>query len=387
MTLQLTAGDLVDNLTPLIPVFAGRDRFQTKVRLDTTDGALRLRGASAPTNHWWEADRAVEAVKGEVGDILVDFRPLIGLASLADSPSDSVTLDYDGERLTALTPSFRVRLPAITPAQRMNDFAGSPAYILPKWDESGLRVWDAPALRGPLKFAAGSASTDDCRPILTTICVHPSEDGKKVTVAATDSYRLSVLDVNGNPPPTDDGLLLGAHLAKVLPDGPSTINVYRQLDSTWIEWKDKGTTWRSYVMDRADQFPNYRGLLPKGQAPVRATLARDQTMALLNRLNKIAKLSGMSAWNSSVPMVLDIQPGGIDVSIGADGRVDGVEFFQHMACDTVGELKVAFNPIYFSSGVKAIEHPVLSLSAWDAQKPAVMSSEGFTYLVMPIRVR
>ena len=54
-----------------------------------------------------------------------------------------------------------------------------------------------------------------------------------------------------------------------------------------------------------------------------------------------------------------------------------------------GEMVIAFNPDYLADGIEAVTGDEVSIETLDGLKPAVVrsvESEGYLYLIMPVRV-
>src|SRR4029453_7635215 len=127
------------------------------------------------------------SVGGEItgdGAVVVPGRLLADLTRLL--PEASVTLAFDeGDGVLEVTSG--------TYASKVNVFSAEDFPRLPSLDVP-LHTIDAPALLGTIDKGARAASRDESRPVLTGILVR--FEGDKLTMAATDSYRLSVKETS-----------------------------------------------------------------------------------------------------------------------------------------------------------------------------------------------
>src|SRR5512134_1744934 len=123
------------------------------------------------------------SVGGDVagdGAVVVPGRLLADLVRLL--PEDSVSLSFDGSNGVLEVSSGRY-------ASKVNVFSAEDFPRLPAVDIE-LHSIAAPALLGTIEKVARAASRDESRPVLTGILVRFDSD--RLTMAATDSYRLSV---------------------------------------------------------------------------------------------------------------------------------------------------------------------------------------------------
>ena len=378
MTIQITAGELVDTLTPLRHAVNLRGHATGDlIEVGASGGVLSLTAASFKSNNYGlKAHKVTEVKKAELPTVLVPFKPLIGMASLSDGPDDKLEIDLQDSRLTVTSPSFRMRLNTEPVNSSLTSMR--PTFVRP---EEAVKWSGAPGMKAAAAFVSKAASSDDGRPILNGVYVHAGEE-KGVALAGTDSYRLSVMELEGDAPPSD--LLVPARYSTLLPSEESTIMV-NPLDH-WMTWVADGIDWSAHLIH--GEFPNYRSLLPQhNDSDVKVVVDRDRIKKVLDRVSKFSKMAQLGI---NTPVVLEIDPSGISFSIGRSGSRHESEFFEYMNCTTncikTRDIKVAFNPDYLLQGIRAISHPVLNFTIRDDRKPALIHSEGFRHIVMPVRV-
>lgn len=373
MTVQVSAADLSATLTKLRPAFHGSASTTGShlVRLVGAKGklALQVAGYHARAGHRWLSASTLLPVKGDGTKLvaIVPFASLADLAALAEDPKSMISLSLEDDVLLVSVGQTRVSLRCTSPD---GTIAMSPSFPAPE-------TWNAPALGGAAKYVAPAASHDEARPILTGVFVHEVEPGS-LTMAATDSYRLGMVNLKGEAPPGRDGkILIPWGVATLLPDEPTVLQVHGDVA---LSWDADDVHWSASLV--TGEFPNYRGLVPKS-FPNHVRLPRDPLMRLLKRVSVFQRI----AKQNHSPVVLKVDPSGVGFSMNIQ---DFGTYEDYLACEVPGlggdEFKVAFNTEYLMAGVRSTVTPVLDLKMVDAQKPAVLGSEVFTYLLMPVRI-
>lgn len=254
-------------------------------------------------------------------------------------------------------------------------------------DAQGVQVQvDAGRLAIALSQVVKSASTDESRQVLTGVLWEISSGA--LTLAATDSYRLAVcnVDVSGGPSEQRKVILPAralAELVRALQAGGGTVvaSVRENLIAFAVgSGGEEGT-----ALDEATigsrfiegEFPNYRQLIPEGYAN---KLVVDRV-----ELQEVVKRVGLLAQNS-MPIKLQLGPE-LEISAQTPDVGEGQEIID---ADYTGDpLVIAFNPQFLLDGGVAIQRQRIELQAGDGLKPAILRGEddtSFTYLLMPVRL-
>jgi len=207
-----------------------------------------------------------------------------------------------------------------------------------------------------------------------------------LTLVATDSYRLAVkhLQVSGGPAETRNVVLparaLG-ELNRALQGGAGTMRAILK-DNLLIfslHGAGDGSGGELVVATRfiEGEFPKYRQLLPEGYSNV-LTVSRDDLLEVVKRVGLLAQ--------NNMPVKLRL---GSELEVSAH-TPDVGEGQEVLDADYQGEpLVIAFNPQFLYDGGSAIPAGQLVLQAGDGLKPAILKGEGdegFTYLLMPVRL-
>jgi DNA polymerase-3 subunit beta len=253
-------------------------------------------------------------------------------------------------------------------------------------DEDYPRLPDMPTTAGTISssvFAravaqvAVAAGKDDTLPMLTGVRMEIS--GDRVTLAATDRYRLAVRELTwspANPGAADAQVLVPA---RTLADaarsltGDSEITIALSTTGSGegiIGFSGTGRRTTTRLLDA--QFPPYRTLLPTefsvtAEAPVGVLTEAVKRVALVaDRGN---------------PVRLDFAEGGLTLSAGGDDEGKAEE---NLEVDYDGEpiaIEAPTARLLFTTPTKpAVIRPAAGPSATTGEAPE------YTYLIMPVRL-
>jgi DNA polymerase-3 subunit beta len=220
-----------------------------------------------------------------------------------------------------------------------------------------------------------AASRDEARPVLTGVLVE-SEAGK-VTLAATDSYRLAIREIAWKgPKPSLRRVVPARALSEAARAAENEDEVVLSLGETQVSVIGKERRLTTRLIE--GEFPNWRQLLPEDQ-PNRLSVDREAFGEAVRRVGILAQ--------QGTPVRLELGPSGVRLTAGTqdvgeaadlvDGKYEGEP------------LVIAFNPTYLSDGLSVMEGSEVVLTCRDGLKPAVLrspDSASFLYLLMPVRV-
>ena len=270
---------------------------------------------------------------------------------------------------------------------------------------------DGAALAAAIGQVTPAASRDDTLPMLTAVNIEL--DGKTMTLAATDRYRLAVRDLDWSPAPGpgDQGriaLLVPARTlsdaARMMSHGTEVRVVLRHGgDGTGAASRDGGGAAAAEAMigfetgERrlttrllAGEFVRYRSRFPE-EFGCTADLPADAFAEAVRRVALVAE--------RGTPVQLTFGPGRVTIAGATQGQAKAKESVP--ADFSGGEPSIAFSPQYLLDGVVAAtvaqpgeaapEAARIRLRFTSATKPAVItpvSAVGgeFRYLVVPQRL-
>lgn len=234
--------------------------------------------------------------------------------------------------------------------------------------------------------AVTAAGRDDMLPVLTGVRIEI--EGDRMSLLATDRFRLSHRELTWRPASTDASLAALVP-AKVLSDtaktlsGDVTISISAAGGDGIIGFEGSGSDGRRRTTTRLldGDFPKVRSLFPSEHLTV-ATVNKSELIDTVKRVALVAER------NTSVQMkfsdgeiVLDSQSG------------DEAQATEAVAADINGdEIVTGFNPAYLLDGLSAINGEKIDMAFTQANKPVVISAtdggedSAFRYLLMPRRL-
>ncbi|KAA9380144.1 DNA polymerase III subunit beta [Microbispora cellulosiformans] len=247
---------------------------------------------------------------------------------------------------------------------------------------------DAAAFAEAAAQAVVAAGKDDTLPMLTG--VHATIDGERVTLAATDRYRLAVRELTWQPPSPGfratfmiPARTLGA-AAKTfgsagLVELAAPADGDEQADLLALSGGDRRVTTR--LLD--PEFPNYRDLIPSEFSGF-----ADVDVAPLTEAVKRVTLVA----DRKTPVRLTLSGGQVTVEAGARDDALGTEKLP--AAWDGPDFEIRFNAAYLLDGLGAMGAARARLNLTTPKQPAVLVPLGedgepdtaYLYLIMPVAV-
>ncbi|MDX6205397.1 MAG: polymerase subunit beta [Frankiales bacterium] len=356
---------------PPVPVLAG-----LLLEVDT-DGGQTL--ALSSFDYEVSAAVSVEIAASEGGRTLVSGRLLAEITrSLPAQPVDIMT---EGARMVVTCGTARFTLPTL-PVDDYPSLPDMPAA-------SGLIGSDAFATA--VAQVAVAAGRDDTLPVLTGVRVEI--DGDRLTLAATDRYRLAVRELTWQP--GTDGLSATALVpAKTLADTAKSLASGAEITIAlatggsgegMVGFEGAGRRTTTRLLE--GEFPKYRSLFPAAHAAV-AELPTAVFVEAVRRVSLVAPR------NSSVRLGFSADGLVLEAGGGEDAQAS-----EGLDCSYEGEpMTIAFNPAYLLDGLGAIDSDTAVVSFTTPSKPAVLTgkrsgddggaagSGDYSYLLMPVRL-
>jgi DNA polymerase-3 subunit beta len=328
------------------------------VRLSAGQSGLEL----AATDMELSLRSAVSAIVSGEGAVVVPGKLLSDLARLL--PPGEVVLEAHGGALTVTSGAY---------TSRLHTYAAEDFPRLPT-SELTLTPLDAPTLLETIDRVSRSASRDESRPVLTGILVR--FEGASLTMAATDSYRLSMKETSlPQPGPDLEAIIPARALTELqrIATGAETVelgvlenHVVFHVDDVWLTTR------------RIDgQFPNVKQLVPD-TFEIQLTLPRAELLDVVRRAGVMAQ--------RNAPLRLRFAEGELTVSAQSQ---DVGETRETMPAPYTGEpLEIGFNADFLREGLESVPSDEISLKLINPLRPGLITAEGdaFWYLIMPIRL-
>lgn len=348
---------------PPVPVLAG-------VRLEAGEGTVTLSSFDYEVSARSEVAAEVDAP----GVALVSGRLLADISKAL--PAKPVDVELDGTKVVLTCGASRFTLLTMP----VEDY---PA--LPQMPELSGRI-DAGALAEAVAQVTTAASRDETLPLLTG--VRMEIEGEKVTLLATDRYRLALRELTwhpGSPSISSVALVRARTLSDVAKSMTSAGDVDVALASegpaALIGFEAGGRRTTSLLVE--GDYPPVRRLFPESTT----THAVTSTAALVEAARRVSLVA-----ERNTPIRLSFDEGQVVLEAG---QGDDAQASEALEATLTGEpISTAFNPHYLLDGLGALTTPFVRMSFTHASKPAVLTGQGslegedelsFRYLLMPIR--
>jgi DNA polymerase-3 subunit beta len=366
MKISVSKEALLSQLGIVARAASTRSAVQTLagVMLHVDDAGLELRA----TDMEMALRARLEAQVERPGTVVLPARLLVEVAR--SLPVDHVDLEHrtseDDVQVSAGGARFHLRV--LPP----DDFPRLPE----PGSESGVRL-PAQAFIDTVERVARSASRDETRPHLTGVLV--SASASDLRMVATDSYRLSVKETTlESPVAADLEVNVPARalqeLGRVAGAGGGDIEVWHH--ESQVVFRVDGVALSSRLVE--GRFPNYRQLLPETYEH-ELRVNRGELLEVVRRIGLMAQ--------KNAPLKLAFSEGSLEVSAQTPdvGRAS-----ESLPVPFKGEpLEIGFNPDFLRDGLESADGDDLVLKLISALRPGLIESgngDGFTYLVMPIRL-
>jgi len=327
----------------------------------------------------------LEVTAGAPGQALVSGRLLADITRAL--PPHPVDVTVDGSRLSIACGSAKFTLPMMP----VDDYPKLPTMPTTAGTVVGADFATAVA---QVAIAAGR---DDTLPMLTGVRLEI--DGDKLTLAATDRYRLAVRELTWSP---NDPAAAAAQVlvpARTLADAAKSL---AQSDTLTIALSAggagegiigfSGTTGgragRATTRLLDATFPPYRSLLPSEWA----SSAEIGVPGLVEAVKRVALVTDRNA-----PVRMEFADGSVALTAGGDdeGRAE-----EQLEVSFDGDpITTAFNPQFLLDGLGALTSGTARMLFTSSTKPVVLRpAEGgtaddgtggaaeYTYLIMPVRL-
>jgi DNA polymerase-3 subunit beta len=260
-----------------------------------------------------------------------------------------------------------------------NDFP-----VIPGAQDEPAASIQASLLKEMIEQVGFAAASDDTRPALAG--VQATFSGDKLTLAATDGFRLAVRTGDLSSAASGDfGILIPARalseLSKILPDGEEPADILVTPNRNQVLFRAKDLEVVSRLIEGT--FPNVRQIIP--------TKFSTKVVVGTGELLKATKIASFFSRDNSHVITVEILPGGeagmgsLTVSgaaaeLGEDrGEIDAVV--------NGGAAKMQFNSRYVSDVLGAVQSSQVGLEITGPRSAAVfkpIDSVEYTHVVMPM---
>jgi len=349
---------------PPVPVLAG-----VRLEADTT-GTVQL----SSFDYEVSARSQIPADVSEAGSVLVSGRLLAEISrALPDKPVDVV---LEGTKVVVTCGASRFTLLTMP----VEDYPNLP--VMPPT----TGTVDGDELTHAVAQVSVAASRDDTLPLLTGVRVEI--EGEKVTLLATDRYRLALRELTWKPASPDISTVALVR-ARTLTDaakslgsaGSVTVALSTGTGVDMIGFEAAGRQTTSLLVD--GDYPAVRRLFPD-ETPIHAIVG---THALADAAKRVALVA-----ERNTPIRLSFSEGQVVLDAG---QGDDAQASEALEATLVGDdISVAFNPQFLLDGLGALSTTFVRLSFTHPNKPVEFTGQEsldgednpeYRYLLVPIR--
>ena len=369
---------------PPVPVLAG-------LLLEVTDSPPGL--ALSSFDYEVSANAQIDVSAAEAGRALVSGRLLAEISR--SLPAQPVDVSVEGTRVVVSCGTARFTMPTLP----VDDY---PA--LPEMPNTAGTI-GADVFAAAVSQVAIAAGRDDTLPVLTGVRIEIEDD--RVTLAATDRYRLAVRELRWQPEraglsivalvpartlaDTAKALVGGAQVTVSLSTGGSGEGLIgfsgrgAALQSGQRQTGQRRTTTR--LLD--GEYVKYRSLLPDDSS-AHALIETASFVEAVKRVSLVAP--------RNTPVRLTFTDDQVTLEAGTTDDAQALESLDAKFASRDGsteEFSIAFNPTYLLDGLGAVEGETTRIDFTSPTKPAVLrgskeadasSGDDYRYLLMPVRL-
>ncbi len=224
-----------------------------------------------------------------------------------------------------------------------------------------------------------AAANDESRPEISGLFLQA--EGKILTLAATDSYRLAVrhVQLTGATPSPVSAILpsrTAQELLRLLPKTEAEVKI--DIGDNHVRCTLPDAELVSRVID--GQYPDFKQIIPRDWQ-TKITVPREELAANIRAASLFCK-PGIN----DVTLAIDPEKG--NISLAAANTQLGEHRAEVQATIEGKPLEIVFNHRYLTDGVTSLVGDEISIELTNPLAPAVMKSEkepSAIYLIMPIR--
>jgi DNA polymerase-3 subunit beta len=258
--------------------------------------------------------------------------------------------------------------------------------VIPEPDQENRLRLEPAVLKRIISQVAFAAAADDSRPMLTG--VQTNFDGNRVTMAATDGFRLSVRSAHiaGYVEKPFQVIIPARALnevARILSDDMEAVYVSMPSGRNQIIFDMDNVMLVSQLID--GKFPDYAPIIPKRHTT--------RTVMETAAFSKACRTADIFARESSNTARVSVDPGdGLSpgfATIAATSKETGDNVAQVDATVEGMPIEIAFNVKFMADALGVIDTPQVALETTNAAEPGVLRPIGdndFVHIIMPMNL-
>jgi len=345
----------------------------THVLLATDNGRLKI----AATNLELGVTCWIGGKVETEGAVTLPARTFSDLVSLL--PQDTVNLELNVRTQTVRVQSGRTDA-------NIKGIDAQEFPIIPTFNSTAAAFIDPAVLKKMINQVVFCAATDESRPTLTGVLT--KLDGKTITMAATDGFRLSVRKAELKEPVAEAKTFLipgkaVAEVARVMGEQEEPVAISITPSNGQVLFHMSNVDVVAQLIDQ--KFPDYEHIIPR----------KHETRSVMNSadLLKACRQAGIFARDSLDTMRLaikpgeELEPGRVTVTARADETGDNLSEVEAMV--NGGGVEIGFNVKYLIDVLSVVDTPQIALETTQPRSPGVVRMVGddnFLHVIMPMHL-
>ena len=345
----------------------------THVLLATDNGRLKI----AATNLELGVTCWIGGKVETEGAVTLPSRTFADLVALL--PQDTVNLELNVRTQTVRVQSGRTDA-------NIKGIDAQEFPIIPTFNSTAAAFIDPAVLKKMINQVVFSAATDESRPTLTGVLT--KLDGKTITMAATDGFRLSVRKAELKESVAEARTFLIpakalAEVARVMGEQEEPVAISLTPTNGQVLFHMNNVDVVAQLIDQ--KFPDYEHIIPR----------KHETRSVMNSadLLKACRQAGIFARDSLDTMRLaikpgeELEPGKVTVTARADETGDNLSEVE--AIVNGGGVEIGFNVKYLIDVLTVIDTPQVAIETTQPRSPGVVrmvGDENFLHVIMPMHL-
>lgn len=291
---------------------------------------------------------------------------------VSNLPPGTINITSDGQSM---------QLTAGKTKSKFNGMSADEYPELPSFPEEGDFVqFDPKELNDAISYVAFASGTEESRPVFTGVYIN--SDGKKVTIASTDGFRLSekIVELKNEAEPFQTIIPAKTMLeiARVFSNASEPVQFAFSPEENLALFKADDTTIATRIL--SGEYPDYKRIIPD-EKTLTATFATAEFIEAVKLTNVFAKEG-----NNAIKVKFDPE-GKIKITSLAE---EAGEHESEIEADIEGDLmEIAFSSKYLLDYLNNIKTEKISFGTKGNVAPCIFISEthaDFIHIIMPMQL-
>ncbi|MFZ5365821.1 MAG: DNA polymerase III subunit beta [Patescibacteria group bacterium] len=338
------------------------------ILLSTDKGRLKLQGTNLETGISLLCGAKIE----EEGEITIPARILVEFVS--SLPPEKIDLETSKTTLRISSGFFKAEI---------NGIASSEFPKIPSFPDKPDLTFEKEELIRALSQVDFAAASDESRPVLTGVLLKIEKE--KVSLVATDGYRLSIKNLKVKEQKLEGNLLVPAktlleicRIAQEVSDEEKEIKMAQNPEKSQVVFDLADIELSSRLLE--GEFPEFEKIIPSTSS-TKAEFAKEEFL----RAIKIASIFAREQAN-----IVKLKIGEGKMIISAESPQVGSNLGEIEAKTEGEELEIAFN---FRFLLDFLNSPIGEEIIFEASSPLspgvfkIKGDDSFLHLIMPVRIQ